>query len=91
MVTDKDLSPLPGLNKCNILSGGLRPWLVYFRPSGARPAHAATEFRDRNWIGGPSGLRIFESIRRLCRMVPHRLEGIEINQTTRAAGGVRSL
>ena len=50
MVADKDLSPLPGLIKCNILSGGLRPRLLSFHPSGARPAHSATEFRDRYWL-----------------------------------------
>ena len=51
MVADKDLLPLPGLIKYNILSGGLRPRLLSFCPSGARPAHSATEFRDRYWLG----------------------------------------
>ena len=88
MVTDKDLSPLPGLNKCNILSGGLRPRLVSFRPSRARPAHAATEFRDRNWIGGPSGLRIFGSIRRLCHTVLRRLDDLGMDLAVRAAEGI---
>ena len=48
MVADKDLPPLPGLIKCNILSGGSHPRLLSADPSGAGPAHAATEFRDRN-------------------------------------------
>jgi hypothetical protein len=48
MVADKDLSPLSGLVLCNVLSGGLRPRLLSFHPSGAKPANAATEFRDSN-------------------------------------------
>ena len=50
MFADKDLSPLPGLLKRNILSGGLHPRLLSFRPSGAQTAHSATEFRDRNQL-----------------------------------------
>ncbi len=38
MFADKNLSPLPGLITYNILSGGLRPRLLSFRLSGARPA-----------------------------------------------------
>jgi hypothetical protein len=37
MVADKDLSPLPGLPKCNILSGGLRPRIDIGRRSPAVP------------------------------------------------------
>jgi hypothetical protein len=39
MGRNKDLAPLPALLECNILSGGLRPRLLSFRPSGARPTH----------------------------------------------------
>jgi hypothetical protein len=49
-LVDKDLSPLPGLIKCNILSGGSRPRLLSFHPSGALPVHSATEFRDSNYL-----------------------------------------
>jgi hypothetical protein len=35
LVADKDLSPLPGLIKCNIISGGLHPRLLSSDPSGA--------------------------------------------------------
>jgi hypothetical protein len=57
MVADKDLSPLPGLIHCNILSGGLRPRLLSFRSSRARAAHSATEFRDRYWPRSILGAR----------------------------------
>ncbi len=34
-IAEKDLSPLPGLIKCHILSGGLRPLLLSLGPFGA--------------------------------------------------------